>query len=102
VKFPDVSRSFLGYADGMNLAGHNVALYNRTRDKAEALQAAVAPQKFLDVMNALFAPPVVANYGRTIAEEQFEPAGFALRWSSRTRLLLAAPLNAPRRCPWAT
>jgi 3-hydroxyisobutyrate dehydrogenase-like beta-hydroxyacid dehydrogenase len=39
----------------------------------------VTPQLFLDVMNALFASPVYANYGRIIAEEKFEPAGFALK-----------------------
>jgi len=42
-------------------------------------KANVAPHTFLDVMNALFASPVYANYGRLIAEEQFEPAGFALK-----------------------
>lgn len=42
-------------------------------------KAGVAPQMFLDTMNALFASPVYANYGRIIAEEQFEPAGFALK-----------------------
>jgi 3-hydroxyisobutyrate dehydrogenase-like beta-hydroxyacid dehydrogenase len=39
----------------------------------------VDPHLFLEVMNALFASPVYANYGRIIADEQFEPAGFALR-----------------------
>ena len=42
-------------------------------------KASVAPQLFLDVMNALFGSPVYANYGRLIAEERYEPAGFALR-----------------------
>ena len=42
-------------------------------------KASVAPQAFLEIMNALFASPVYSNYGRIIAEEQFEPAGFALR-----------------------
>jgi 3-hydroxyisobutyrate dehydrogenase-like beta-hydroxyacid dehydrogenase len=42
-------------------------------------KANVAPHLFLDVMNALFASPVYANYGRIIADEQFEPAGFALK-----------------------
>ena len=30
-------------------------------------------------MNALFASPVYADYGDTIATERFEPAGFALK-----------------------
>ncbi|HYL39643.1 MAG TPA: NAD(P)-dependent oxidoreductase [Bryobacteraceae bacterium] len=42
-------------------------------------KADVAPQAFLEIMNTLFASPVYGNYGRIIAEEQFEPAGFALR-----------------------
>jgi 3-hydroxyisobutyrate dehydrogenase-like beta-hydroxyacid dehydrogenase len=42
-------------------------------------KAEVAPHLFLDVMNALFASPVYANYGRIIADEKFEPAGFALK-----------------------
>jgi 3-hydroxyisobutyrate dehydrogenase-like beta-hydroxyacid dehydrogenase len=42
-------------------------------------KAGVEPQAFLEVMSALFGSPMYANYGRLIAEEQFEPAGFALR-----------------------
>jgi 3-hydroxyisobutyrate dehydrogenase-like beta-hydroxyacid dehydrogenase len=41
--------------------------------------AHVDPHVFLEIMNALFASPVYANYGRIIADEQFEPAGFALK-----------------------
>ena len=33
---------------------------------------------FLEVMNALFASPVYANYGKIVADEKFSPAGFAL------------------------
>ena len=36
----------------------------------------IDPKLFLEVMNALFASPVYANYGRIIAGEQFSPAGF--------------------------
>jgi 3-hydroxyisobutyrate dehydrogenase-like beta-hydroxyacid dehydrogenase len=42
-------------------------------------KANIAPHLFLDVVNALFASPAYANYGRIIADEQFEPAGFALK-----------------------
>lgn len=42
-------------------------------------KAGIAPQLFLDVMNSLFASPVYANYGRLMAEQHFEPAGFSLR-----------------------
>ena len=34
---------------------------------------------FLEVMNALFGSPVYANYGGLMADERFEPAGFALK-----------------------
>jgi 3-hydroxyisobutyrate dehydrogenase-like beta-hydroxyacid dehydrogenase len=40
-------------------------------------------------MNALFASPVYQLYGKIIAEEQFEPAGFALRLGAKDiRLVL--------------
>jgi 3-hydroxyisobutyrate dehydrogenase-like beta-hydroxyacid dehydrogenase len=42
-------------------------------------KAEVDPHVFLDAMNALFGSPVYANYGRLIADQQFEPAGFALK-----------------------
>jgi 3-hydroxyisobutyrate dehydrogenase-like beta-hydroxyacid dehydrogenase len=42
-------------------------------------KADVSPHFFLDVMNALFASPIYANYGKLIADEKFEPAGFALK-----------------------
>ena len=53
-------------------------------------KAAVPPGMFLDIMNALFASPVYLNYGRAIAEEKFEPAGFGLRLGLKdVRLALA-------------
>ncbi|HTP33769.1 MAG TPA: NAD(P)-dependent oxidoreductase [Candidatus Acidoferrales bacterium] len=42
-------------------------------------KAGVDPHVFLDAMTALFGSPVYANYGRLIVNEQFDPAGFALR-----------------------
>jgi 3-hydroxyisobutyrate dehydrogenase-like beta-hydroxyacid dehydrogenase len=42
-------------------------------------KASVDPHLFLEVMNALFSSPMYANYGRIIADEKFEPAGFALK-----------------------
>lgn len=38
----------------------------------------VDPHLFLEVANALFNSPVYANYGRIVADRQFEPAGFRL------------------------
>ncbi len=51
-------------------------------------KANVDPQVFLTVINGLFASPVYANYGRIIAEEHFEPAGFALRLGLKDARLL--------------
>jgi 3-hydroxyisobutyrate dehydrogenase-like beta-hydroxyacid dehydrogenase len=42
-------------------------------------KAGVDRHIFLEIMNSLFASPVYANYGRMIADEKFEPAGFALK-----------------------
>ena len=42
-------------------------------------KAGVEPHTFLDVMSTLFGSPVYANYGKIIADEKFEPAGFALK-----------------------
>jgi len=54
-------------------------------------KAGVAPQLFLEIMNALFGSQVIANYGRIIAQEQFEPPGFALKLGLKdARLVLAA------------
>jgi 3-hydroxyisobutyrate dehydrogenase-like beta-hydroxyacid dehydrogenase len=54
-------------------------------------KADVPPQAFLDVMIALFGSPVYANYGRLIAGERFDPAGFALRLGLKdVRLMLEA------------
>jgi 3-hydroxyisobutyrate dehydrogenase-like beta-hydroxyacid dehydrogenase len=54
-------------------------------------KAGVAPQLFLEVMNALMNSPIYANYGRMIAEEQFSPAGFALALGLKdVRLVLEA------------
>jgi 3-hydroxyisobutyrate dehydrogenase-like beta-hydroxyacid dehydrogenase len=54
-------------------------------------KADVAPHAFLAIMNALFGSQFITNYGKTIAEEQFEPAKFALKLGLKdVRLMLAA------------
>jgi 3-hydroxyisobutyrate dehydrogenase-like beta-hydroxyacid dehydrogenase len=54
-------------------------------------KSGVDPQAFLEIMNALLGSQVIANYGRIIAQEQFEPAGFALHLGLKdVRLVLAA------------
>jgi 3-hydroxyisobutyrate dehydrogenase-like beta-hydroxyacid dehydrogenase len=42
-------------------------------------KAGVDPHVFLEIVNGLFASPVYGNYGRIIADERFDPAGFALK-----------------------
>jgi 3-hydroxyisobutyrate dehydrogenase-like beta-hydroxyacid dehydrogenase len=42
-------------------------------------KAGVDAHVFLEIVNGLFASPVYGNYGSIIADEQFSPAGFALK-----------------------
>jgi 3-hydroxyisobutyrate dehydrogenase-like beta-hydroxyacid dehydrogenase len=66
-------------------------------------KAGVAPQSFLEIMNALLGSQVIANYGRIIAEEQFEPAGFALPLGLKdVRLVLAAAEECAAPMPLAS
>lgn len=66
-------------------------------------KSGVAPHLFLEVMNALFASPVYANYGRIIADEQFEPAGFALKLGLKdVRLALAVAEESASPMPIAS
>lgn len=66
-------------------------------------KAGVAPQAFLEIMNALWGSPVMANYGRMIAEDRFEPAGFALRLGLKdVRLVLAAAEECTAPMPLAS
>ncbi len=46
---------------------------------ATVRKSGVDPHEFLNVMVELFGSPVYKNYGTTIAERNFEPAGFALK-----------------------
>ena len=66
-------------------------------------KAGVAPQSFLEIMNALLGSQVIANYGRIIAQEQFEPAGFALKLGLKDiRLVLAAAEECAAPMPLAS
>ncbi|HEV2448170.1 MAG TPA: NAD(P)-dependent oxidoreductase [Candidatus Sulfopaludibacter sp.] len=63
----------------------------------------VPPHLFLEVMNALFGSPVYANYGRIVADEQFEPAGFALRLGLKdVRLVLETAQECASPMPLAS
>lgn len=66
-------------------------------------KAGVAPQSFLEIMNALIGSQVLADYGRIIAEEKFEPAGFALKLGLKdVRLVLAASEECAAPMPMAS
>ena len=54
-------------------------------------KAGVDPEAFLDIMHALLGWTVITNYSHLIAQEKFEPAGFALKLGLKdVRLVLAA------------
>jgi 3-hydroxyisobutyrate dehydrogenase-like beta-hydroxyacid dehydrogenase len=58
---------------------------------AHLRKAGVDVHVFLETMVALFGSPVYANYGGIIADERFDPAGFALPLGLKdVRLVLAA------------
>ena len=58
---------------------------------ATVRKAGVAPESFLEIMNALLGSQLIANYGRIIVQEQFEPAGFTLQLGLKdVRLVQAA------------
>jgi len=66
-------------------------------------KAGVAPQVFLEIMTTLLGSPVLTNYGRAIAEETFEPAGFALKLGLKdVRLILAASEECTSPMPLAS
>jgi 3-hydroxyisobutyrate dehydrogenase-like beta-hydroxyacid dehydrogenase len=66
-------------------------------------RASVDPHLFLEVMNALFGSPVYANYGRIIADEKFEPAGFALKLGLKDmRLVLETAFECASPMPIAS
>ena len=69
-------------ANALKLCG-NFMIASMIESLGEAVaclqKAGLDPHIFLDAMVALFGSPVYANYGRMIVDQQFEPAGFALR-----------------------
>ena len=70
---------------------------------ANLRKAQVEPHLFLDTMNALFGSPVYANYGRIIADERFEPAGFELRLGLKDiRLVLETAQECEAPMPMAS
>jgi 3-hydroxyisobutyrate dehydrogenase-like beta-hydroxyacid dehydrogenase len=66
-------------------------------------KASVDPRLFLDVMSSLFGSPVYANYGRIIADEAFDPAGFALKLGLKDiRLVLETAFECASPMPIAS
>ena len=66
-------------------------------------KAGVAPEAFIEIMNSLMGSPILAMYGRIIAREQFEPAGFALKLGLKdVRLVLAAAEECAAPMPLAS
>jgi 3-hydroxyisobutyrate dehydrogenase-like beta-hydroxyacid dehydrogenase len=54
-------------------------------------KADISVTGFLEIVNSLFNSPVYANYGKLIADEKFEPAGFRLKLGLKdVNLALAA------------
>ena len=61
-------------------------------------KAGIESHTFLDVMIELFGSPVYKNYGTNVADQKFEPAGFALKLGLKdVKLAIAAAeeLEAP-------
>ena len=81
-------------ANAVKLCGNfMIASMIETFGEAFALlrKSGVPPHTFLEIINALFASPVYAGYGKIIADEKYEPAGFALKLGLKDiRLALAA------------
>jgi 3-hydroxyisobutyrate dehydrogenase-like beta-hydroxyacid dehydrogenase len=66
-------------------------------------KAGVDPHVFLEIMNSLFGSPVYANYGRIMADEAFEPAGFGLKLGLKdVRLVLDTALECQSPMPLAS
>jgi 3-hydroxyisobutyrate dehydrogenase-like beta-hydroxyacid dehydrogenase len=66
-------------------------------------KAGVDPEIFLEVMHSLLGSNVITGYGRIIAKEQFQPAGFALKLGLKdVRLVLAASEECASPMPLAS
>lgn len=66
-------------------------------------KSGVDPEIFLEVMHSLLGSNVITGYGRLIAKEHFEPAGFALKLGLKdVRLVLAASEECASPMPLAS
>ena len=57
-------------------------------------KAGIPVGRFLEVLNSLYNSPVYANYGKLVAEERYEPAGFAMRLGLKDVSLALAAAGA--------
>lgn len=66
-------------------------------------KSGVEPKAFLEIIDGLMTPQAIGSYGHIIAEERFEPAGFALRLGLKdVRLALAAADECSSPMPMAS
>jgi len=93
-------------ANVLKLAGNFlIAAMLEALSEAFALtrKAGIEPLKYLEIMNTLYQSPVYEIYGRIIAEERFEPAGFKMLLGLKdVRLVLAAGEEAAVPMPLAS
>ncbi len=66
-------------------------------------KSGVEPASFMEIVSAFFQSPVYDNYGKIIAEQRYDPAGFKLRLGLKdVRLVLAASDDAAAPMPLAS
>ncbi|HVB98647.1 MAG TPA: NAD(P)-dependent oxidoreductase [Candidatus Dormibacteraeota bacterium] len=86
-------------------ANFMIASVLETLGEAFALvrKSGMDPHAFLAVMNPFFNSPIYTNYGRIIADGQFEPAGFRLQLGLKdVNMALAAAQDAASPLPLAS
>ena len=66
-------------------------------------KSGVEPATFMEIVSAFFQSPVYDNYGKIVAEQRYDPAGFKLRLGLKdVRLVLAAADDAAAPMPMAS
>lgn len=94
-------------ANTVKLAGNFlIASMLETLGEAYALlrKSGVDPASFLEILNgSVFQSPIYENYGKIVADQRYEPAGFKLRLGLKdVRLVLAAAEEAAAPMPIAS
>lgn len=94
-------------ANALKLAGNfMIASMLESLGEAYALmrKSDVDPALFLEILNgSLFQSPVLENYGKIVAEQHYEPAGFKMRLGLKdVRLVLAAAEETATPMPFAS